>query len=214
MKNLTEKLFKFEILIVPLFVIFVLITAYLINLFFGSLIPNPEKNNKDTFITATPIPSITENNNQFRIEVEKGYFAVYKNGKEVTRVMYRDPAVSDGIMIVYDPDIILFEPETLIFATNVFPMGCESGEDTECLTFAGEVINEHEKYGGIWRLNLKTKELMLIKNKPALNSDEFVSYEFSINDHLVNVKEVINNNEGEISTEIYIIDAVKGKVLN
>jgi hypothetical protein len=186
----------------------------LINLFSGSLIPYPEKNNKDTFVTATPKPPKIEKKSQLRIEVEKGDFVVNKNGKEITRVMYRNPAISDGIMIVYDPDIILFEPNILIFATNVFPMGCESGEDIECLEFAGEVINEYEKHGGVWRLNLETNELTLIKNKPNLDSGEYVSYEFDKNKDLLNVVEIVNGNEGKVSTRKYVIDVEKGRVLD
>jgi hypothetical protein len=41
-----------------------------------------------------------------------------------------------------------------------------------------------------------------------------VSYEFDKNKDLLNVVEIVNGNEGKVSTRKYVIDVEKGRVLD
>lgn len=151
----------------------------------------------------------------YRIEVEKQHFQIYKNSLLEDEYRYKELENVDTMLVLNYDKQFLYENGNLIFYADIFPAGCESAEETECLRFLGSVIQEFKKYGGIWKIDLKNRRLTHLFSIPDIDqsSTQIKTFQPILKQDRLKISLVFhfqNQSEREID---YTFDIITGKQL-
>ena len=98
---------------------------------------------------------------------------------------YKSP--SSETLLKTDPPIIANisdDSRMILFEVYGMPTGCEEATDILCINHLGRIINEEEKYGGLWKIDYYNHKLSHIYSYSGKNS-KIKSWQYNSNTNLI-----------------------------
>jgi uncharacterized glyoxalase superfamily protein PhnB len=149
----------------------------------------------------------------YRVTVENNTFKIFKDDQFQDMYKYKNSKEISTLLYIEKEQQFFHKPDTVLFYANSAPAGCESTEDIACLTYLGSILKEFDQYGGVWKINLNTKQLthlFSIPNKEQTRT-QINTFKPSENGNSVTLSLTFYFRDGSNQNLNFIIDIVSGK---